>query len=282
MARRRTWTDDDLIAALDGARSWTEVKRRLGLRGGGGADALRRRCEELGVDASRLPRPGGSSRSWSDDDLRAAVARARNLAQVFAILDLAVGGQVWRRMQEHIVRLGLSTDHWDPHAVRPGQVPRRRIEIDDDELRETLPLVRSRAELARRLGLNPSNGSVQRRLRQRIEELGLPTEHLRGQAWARGRPTRSVRRRPLEEILVRDSPYRGATSSLRERLIAGGLLARRCAGCGITEWQGRSAPLQLDHVDGDPTNNLLANLRLLCPNCHALTATYCGRNIGRR
>ena len=42
------------------------------------------------------------------------------------------------------------------------------------------------------------------------------------------------------------------------------------------------AYLQLDHIDGDRSNNELGNLRLLCPNCHALTDTYCGRNIGRR
>ncbi len=41
-------------------------------------------------------------------------------------------------------------------------------------------------------------------------------------------------------------------------------------------------PLELDHVNGDPTDNRLENLRILCPNCHALTDNYRGRNIGRR
>ena len=45
---------------------------------------------------------------------------------------------------------------------------------------------------------------------------------------------------------------------------------------------GGSIPLELDHVDGDRTNNLLCNLRLVCPNCHALTPTYRGRNIALR
>ena len=40
-------------------------------------------------------------------------------------------------------------------------------------------------------------------------------------------------------------------------------------------------PLQLDHVNGDRRDNRLENLRILCPNCHALTDTWCGRNIGR-
>lgn len=35
---------------------------------------------------------------------------------------------------------------------------------------------------------------------------------------------------------------------------------------------------QLDHKDGDNTNNCLENLRFLCPNCHSLQPTYVGAN----
>jgi 5-methylcytosine-specific restriction endonuclease McrA len=65
-------------------------------------------------------------------------------------------------------------------------------------------------------------------------------------------------------------------------LVREGVLERRCAECGRERWRDGLIPLELDHVDGDRTNNLLENLRLLCPTCHALTDTYCGRNIGRR
>jgi hypothetical protein len=60
-----------------------------------------------------------------------------------------------------------------------------------------------------------------------------------------------------------------------------GLKDHRCEACDLTRWRGRPIPLELDHIDGDRTNNELQNLRLLCPNCHALTPTYRGRNIGR-
>jgi predicted RNA-binding Zn-ribbon protein involved in translation (DUF1610 family) len=51
-----------------------------------------------------------------------------------------------------------------------------------------------------------------------------------------------------------------------------------CAICGISEWMGIKVPLQLDHQDGNRLNCTRSNLRFLCPNCHALTPTFTGRN----
>jgi hypothetical protein len=44
---------------------------------------------------------------------------------------------------------------------------------------------------------------------------------------------------------------------------------RRCQECRRTKWEGELIPLEVHHVDGDWTNNVLSNLRLLCPNCRA-------------
>ena len=49
----------------------------------------------------------------------------------------------------------------------------------------------------------------------------------------------------------------------------------KCQHCGITEWLGRPIHLQVDHVNGDSKDNQFSNLRLLCPNCHSQTDTFC-------
>ena len=52
----------------------------------------------------------------------------------------------------------------------------------------------------------------------------------------------------------------------------------KCNNCGNDKWQGEDIPLELEHKDGDHFNNNRNNLELLCPNCHALTDTWRGRN----
>jgi 5-methylcytosine-specific restriction endonuclease McrA len=53
-----------------------------------------------------------------------------------------------------------------------------------------------------------------------------------------------------------------------------------CSGCGLAEWRGLPLVLELDHRDGNASNNSPNNLRLLCPNCHAQTPSWGGRNRG--
>ena len=53
-----------------------------------------------------------------------------------------------------------------------------------------------------------------------------------------------------------------------------------CSECNLDEWRGKKIVLILDHINGDPSNNLPANLRLLCPNCDSQMPTFSGRNRG--
>jgi hypothetical protein len=52
----------------------------------------------------------------------------------------------------------------------------------------------------------------------------------------------------------------------------------KCESCNFVDWLGEPIPLELEHSDGDNRNNNKENLLLLCPNCHAKTEFYRGRN----
>lgn len=53
-----------------------------------------------------------------------------------------------------------------------------------------------------------------------------------------------------------------------------------CVLCKLSEWVGKTIPLDLDHIDGNSENNTPINLRLICRNCHGQTPTYGSKNNG--
>lgn len=147
---------------------------------------------------------------------------------------------------------------------------------DDDRLRKAVGVNETIAGVLRSLGLVQTGGSYAM-VRTHARRLGLDLAHFTGQAWARGKRKSVSQATPIGEVLVRGR--RTNTTRLRERLIRLGLKERRCEECGLTEWRGRPAPLELDHANGDRSDNRLENLRILCPNCHAFTPSYRGRNV---
>lgn len=192
------------------------------------------------------------------------------MADLCRAVGIVPRGGNYETLRRYGARLGLELP--GQHACRT----RFRERLHDDAFfAETVAGSVSVAEVIRRLDGRPSWTAYQN-VRRRVADLQLDTSHFLGQASTRGR-TFPERWKPLGETL-RDT---SSSPTIRRALIRSGAREHRCETCCREEWQGRPIPLELDHFDGDRTNNALDNLRLLCPNCHALTPTYRGRNIGR-
>lgn len=288
MGRPPSWTDDQLRAAVAASTSMKEVVERLRAEAGAAShrsvairvEVLQLPTEHFAAGAARGDPPSPPHertirRRWSDEELADAVRASTSLNGVFDALGLVPGGSQWQLVRALVLELGLDTAHWR----RPLRPDRPAATWSDAALRAAVPTARSYTDLLRKLGSSPG-GSANRRVRDDIERLELDVSHFVGRGWGKGRRNPGKNRRiPLGELLVDGRPTN--TAWLRKRLIEEGILPPICGGCGRSTWEDQPIPLELDHINGDRRDNRLENLRLLCPNCHARTHTYRGRNIGR-
>lgn len=144
----------------------------------------------------------------------------------------------------------------------------------------------SYAEVLRKAGRAQGGGS-QQVLKNKIKEWDIDVSHFKGQGWAKGatinnnlsiaRTATKNKKYSFESLFCENSLATRAT--IRHYILKNHLLEYKCALCGNTGiWLNKTIALQLDHINGVNNDHRLSNLRWLCPNCHATTDTFAGKN----
>jgi hypothetical protein len=215
-------------------------------------------------------------RKVSDEELRSLVRDNSTYAELSRVVGVKISGASKAFLSTRILALGLDTSHFVKKKTD------KLAKTNDTDFAGHVQRARSWQELARLCGYAVKTYGYQQRvhirarLLRRAAGLSLDTTHMQ----APGR-----RSAPPETIFVRDSS--ADRSQVKRRLLRDLHWPYTCHACsnvmfekrdGVPFWFGKPVTLQLEHRNGNCTDNRLENLEFLCPLCHSQTDTYSGRN----
>jgi hypothetical protein len=202
---------------------------------------------------------------FSDERLREAAAAAGCMTEFLRLLQVTPTANSRRRMEERLRRLGVERD-W---RRSPTHYYSR------EQLEDAVRQAKSYAAVIRILG-RPQAGGTQSYIARRIRAEGIDTSHFTGSRHNAGKQQPRLTANKILVLLPVGSARR-KTHQLRRALREKGV-PDVCDDCGLKpSWQGRRLTLIIEHRNGNWLDNRLGNLRLLCPNCHSQTATWCRR-----
>lgn len=140
----------------------------------------------------------------------------------------------------------------------------------ENEIRHWIEENKSKAFICKELSCKPET------LNSYLKKMNIVYS---GNQSGKGTTKNSSNYMPLVEYLTNSKDIQ--TNKIRNKLLREGYKEYKCECCGLTEWLGQPIPLEVHHKDGNAYNNVIENYQLLCPNCHAQTDSYRGRNSAK-
>lgn len=128
----------------------------------------------------------------------------------------------------------------------------------DEDIIQNSKTVKSLSQLLRALDLRVAGGNYDN-MKRNLQRLNIDTSHWTGQAWNK-------------DAQLKDWSDYSRGANLKPHLIKE--RGHSCESCALETWLDQPIALEIEHKDGDRTNNCETNLELLCPNCHAQTLTW--------
>lgn len=151
-------------------------------------------------------------------------------------------------------------------------------ECTDEQFVELIKSSTNISEVLFKLGYTTNGNSWgYSQVRKRMTDLNIDCSLFKGKSVIINNT--KVKKLRYEDFLTDKSKHN--RNCLRRLIIQENLLPYKCEICGVTEWNGKTLSLELDHINGVNDDNRLENLRFLCPNCHSQTTTYGSRNQQR-
>ena len=157
-------------------------------------------------------------------------------------------------------KLCLKCSPFGEHTQAHNLLPRKRNFTDDQFMEAVKNNITIKAVLLQ-LKLSP-RGNNYKLVHRLVEQFNLDVSH-----W-------SVE---LSNSNTMKKKYLSIKRDASKILCLGTGVKNECAMCHLSVWQGQPLSLQLHHINGQWDDNRENNLLLLCPNCHSLTDTFCGK-----